>query len=297
MSGVATIAFLGLGEMGSRMAARLLAAGHPLRVWNRTAARCAPLAGAGAVVAPTPRAAAAGADVAISMLRDDEACRAAWLAPETGALAGLATGALVVDCSTVSPGFARELATAVRDAGVAALDAPVAGSRPQADARGLVFLVGGEAADLARAEPLLLSMGAAAVHAGPSGAGATAKLAVNALLAVQTAAAAELVALLRTVASDPPRAMAAILATPVASPALRGAVAAMLARSHAPLFPLELAAKDLGYALALAGAAGIPVPMTSAAASRIDDAIAASLGDCNITALALLDERARPMPA
>ncbi|HET9517064.1 MAG TPA: NAD(P)-binding domain-containing protein, partial [Actinoplanes sp.] len=129
------IAVLGLGAMGSRMARRLLATGeHDLTVWNRTAEMTRPLVEAGAAAAATPAAAATQCDLVLSMLRDDDAGREVWLAPDTGALAAMAPGTVAVDCSTVSPTFSTELAARCALRGVDFLDAPVLGSRPQADA-------------------------------------------------------------------------------------------------------------------------------------------------------------------
>ncbi|QCI79787.1 NAD(P)-dependent oxidoreductase [Hankyongella ginsenosidimutans] len=176
---MAKIAFLGLGAMGARMAARLLAAGHDLTVWNRTEGRAADMLAQGARWMPTPRAAADGQDIVFSMLRDDDAATEVWLGRT--ALDGLAEGAVGVECSTLSlPGIQR-LAGAFAAAGRSFIDAPLAGSRPQAEAGSLIFLAGGEAADIEGVRPVLLAMGGALHHAGPTGAGCLAKLTVNAL--------------------------------------------------------------------------------------------------------------------
>ena len=127
-----TIAFLGLGAMGSRMARRLLGGEDTVRVWNRSPAPAQALAEYGAVVADSPRAAAEGADAVITMLADDSAARAVWLDPARGAMAGLGPEALAIECSTVTPGWIAELNAAASPRAV--VDAPVAGSRPQAEA-------------------------------------------------------------------------------------------------------------------------------------------------------------------
>jgi 3-hydroxyisobutyrate dehydrogenase-like beta-hydroxyacid dehydrogenase len=279
------IAFLGLGAMGSRMAARLLAAGCQVTVWNRSAGAAAPLVAAGALAAATPREAALGAGIVFAMLRDDVASRAVWTPAEDGALAGLTPGALAIECSTLTVGWVRDLATHAAARGVRFLDAPLAGSRPQAEAGALIFLAGGDAADVARAEPVLRLMGGAVHHAGAQGAGAAVKLAVNALLGVQVAAMAELLGLMRANGVDDARALEIIAATPVCSPAAKAAAGAMLARNFAPLFPVALVEKDFGYLLA-AGDAALPV----AAATRgvMAQAIAQGMGSDNITAVARL---------
>jgi 3-hydroxyisobutyrate dehydrogenase len=281
------IAFLGLGAMGSRMAANLIKAGHALTVWNRDAAKAAPLAALGAAVAATPAEAVAGAEIAIAMLRDDEASRRVWLEPGTGALAALPQGAIVIESSTLTVGWARELAEAAQVRGLLALDAPVAGSRPQAEAGQLIFLAGGDAVVLAQAEPILRAMGGAVHHAGPTGAGAAIKLGVNALFGIQVAAMAEILGLLAANGVDRAKAVEIIGATPVASPAAKGAAASMLAAIYQPMFPVELVEKDFGYIHA-AGAAGAGVPMADAARAVMQAAMARGLGEQNLTSLAEL---------
>lgn len=141
------VTFLGLGIMGSNMARRLLAAGFPLTVYNRNREKAAPLAAAGATLADSPRLAAAHAEVILSMLSDDRAARAVWLG-EDGALAGAAPGTVVIECSTITVGWVRELAAAAAARHCELLDAPVTGSRLQAEAGELNFFVGGSAATL-----------------------------------------------------------------------------------------------------------------------------------------------------
>ncbi|MGA9851128.1 MAG: NAD(P)-binding domain-containing protein, partial [Roseiarcus sp.] len=141
-----TVAFLGLGAMGSRMAQRLLGQGHTLKVWNRSPGPTEALAERGAVRAATPREAAAGADVVISIVSDDSAARSVWLDAEAGACAGLSRGALAVESSSVTPAWILELGAAVRAAGADLVDAQVTGSRPQAEAGQLIYMIGGEEA-------------------------------------------------------------------------------------------------------------------------------------------------------
>lgn len=173
------IAFLGLGAMGSRMAPHLIAAGHELVVWNRDAVKAAPPVAIGAKSASSPRQAVRDAEFVIAMLRDDEASRRMWFADEDGALAAMTAQATAIECSTLSLRWIGELALQCRARNVPFLDAPLAGSRPQAEARQLIFMAGGETADLRRAEPLLLAMGAALHHVGPTGSGMALKLALN----------------------------------------------------------------------------------------------------------------------
>ncbi len=280
------VAVLGLGAMGSRMAMKLIEAGHGVTVWNRTPDRAAAVVAAGAVAAATPRAAVAEADIAIAMVRDDAASRAVWLDPETGALGHMKAGAVAIESSTLSLDWVRMLARAAVAASVDFLDAPVAGSRPQAEAGQLIYFVGGKAEMLDRVRPVLALIGGTVHHAGGAGAGAALKLAVNALFAVQVAALAELIGLLRRNGADLPRAIEILGATPVASPAAKAAMAAMLAGRHAPMFPVELVEKDLGYAVAAASAA----PVSAAARAVFEAAMGRGLGLENLTAAARLYE-------
>lgn len=247
------LAVLGLGAMGSRMAARLLQAGHQVTVWNRSPAAAEVLVNAGAGLASTPREAAAGADFVIAMLRDDEASRQVWLEQETGALAGMRKGAIAIESSTLSKAWVVELGEAVQAAGVAFLEAPVSGSRPQAEAGQLIYFVGGAEETVRLAEPLLKVMGSTIHYVGVAGAGAITKLATNALLGIQVVTMAEIIALLKRSAIDVDDALRAIAGTVVCSPFARRVAEGMLAEDFAPQFPVELVAKDFGYVLAAAG--------------------------------------------
>lgn len=264
------IGFLGQGAMGSRMAARLVAAGHEVTRWNRT-----PQEG----TAPTPEAAVAGADIVFASLRDNAASTEAW----ARALPAMAQGAVAVETSTIGPAVARALHAAAAARGIACLDAPVAGSRPQAEAGQLIFMAGGDAATLDRVDPVLRTMAGAVHLAGGPGSGAAVKLVVNALLASELAAMAELLGLSGRLGVDPARAVDILAATPVASPALVAAAGAMLAGRHSPAFPVDLVIKDLG--LALDGGAELPV--TAAVAAVFAQAAREGLGQENITAVSL----------
>lgn len=285
---MAKVAVLGLGAMGSRMARNLIEAGHTVAVWNRSPAACLPLAADGAVAADTPRAAATGAAFVIAMLRDDEASAAVWLDADTGALAGLEAGAIGIESSTLTVGFVRDLAARFAAAGRGFLDAPVAGSRPQAEAAQLIYLVGGNAQVLAQADPVLRAMGSAVHHAGVAGDGAAVKLAVNALLGVQVAALAEIIGLFAKTGLDPARAIEILTATPVCSPAARGAAASMLSGSFAPMFPAELAEKDFGYALAAAAAAGSAMPLAEATRGVLAATLTQGFGADHLTGVVRL---------
>lgn len=274
--------------MGSRMARRLIDAGHAVTVWNRSAQAVVALVEAGAVAGETPRHAAQGADFVIAMVRDDAASEAVWLDPRTGALADLRADAVAIESSTLSTAWVARLAEAMAGRGIAFLDAPVAGSRPQAEAGQLIFFVGGEAETLVRAEPILSALSGAIHRVGGVGAGSAMKLAVNTLFGVQVAALAEILGALERSGLDTARAVEVLGATPVCSPAARGAATSMLAETFAPLFPVDLVEKDFGYALAAAEALGVAAPMTGAAREVFARAMDAGFGGDHLTSVARL---------
>lgn len=275
------IAFLGLGHMGQRMAARLIEAGHELTVWNRTPGNTVL---EGATWAETPAEAVRSAELVFSMVRDDNASRAVWLGEE-GALAQLREDAVALECSTLSLPFVGELAQAFRDANRELLDAPVAGSRPQAEAGALIFFVGGSTDALERAESALAAMAGAVHHAGPSGAGALVKLMVNAFFGAQLAAVAELIGFADRAGHDAARAIEILASTPVTSPAAAGSAQAMLSAQFAPAFPIDLVAKDFGLVSSSGDAVDAKLPLAAACRVIYEQAAREGYADDNITGI------------
>lgn len=282
---MAAVTVLGLGAMGGRMAQGLLEAGHRLTVWNRSAPKAEALCKQGAVYAATPAEAVAESELVISMLRDDQASRAVWLDPRHGALSTLPTTAVAVECSTLTVAWVRELAGTAGSRGLRLIDAPLAGSRPQAENRQLLFFAGGKADSVAAATPILQALGQV-LPMGAVGCGAAFKLAVNALLGAQIAQFGELLAVLEANGVDRARAVEVLGQTPVCSPALRAAAASMLAgipSGHFPAsFPVELVVKDLGY-VADAAQGLRPIPISAAAQQVFRQALAAGMGESNLT--------------
>jgi 3-hydroxyisobutyrate dehydrogenase len=184
------VAILGLGIMGSGMAGRVLSAGFPLAVYNRNPDKSGPFGRAGASVAGSPGEAASKADIIISMVSDDVASRGVWLG-ENGALAGAPRGAVLIECSTLTVGWVKELAAAAAKQGCELLDAPVTGTKPHAASGELSFLIGGSDAALAIAQPVLAVLGREFIHLGPTGSGALMKLINNFMCGVQAASLAE----------------------------------------------------------------------------------------------------------
>ncbi|MBX2854630.1 MAG: NAD(P)-dependent oxidoreductase [Rhodobacteraceae bacterium] len=285
------LAFLGTGAMGARMAAKLIDADHQVTVWNRTPARTACLVKAGARLAETPRAAVMDAEAVFSMVRDDEASQAVWLDETTGALNNLPETAIGVECSTLSLPFVSRLSGAFTARGRAFLDAPLAGSRPQAEAGQLIFLIGGSEQILAKIRPLFDAMGSATHHTGATGSGTSVKLMVNTLFGAQIAVLAELIGFAARSGFDPARAIEILSATPVASPAAKAAASTMLAGNFAPAFPIELVAKDFDLVTASAASIDAQIPLASAVGEVYMRAIHAGFGEDNITGVAQLYAR------
>lgn len=283
-----SVAVLGLGAMGSRMAARLLDAGHRVTVWNRSPGPAEALEAAGARRAPSPAAAATEADIVLSMVRDDEAARSVWLDPEVGALTGLRANAVALECSTVTPAWVRELGEAAGSRADTVLDAPVVGTRPHAETGLLTFLVGGDEERLDSVRPVLEVMGSSVHHCGPRGAGAVMKLTVNALFATQVAAVAELLAALGESPVAPTRAVEVLNALPTASPAAARATELMAEGHTAPNFPIDLVAKDLGYAADLVRRAGVGSRVVAGTRAAFEAGVERGLGETDIVGITAL---------
>lgn len=278
------IALLGAGAMGSRMAQNLLKAQYKLIVYNRTADKVKPLIDQGAVYADSPKAAAEQADIVISMVTNNESSRNVWLDPKFGAALGLNETSIAIESSTLTVGYIRELAAAITQRGAALLDAPVVGSRPQAEAGKLIYLVGGESETLAQVQTVLSSAGASEIHhVGENGQGMAMKLAVNALFGIQIAALAEALGMLAKGGISGDRAMVLLGELPILSPAAKLAGNLMLTGNHTPLFPIELVEKDFRYAIARDQTSGATMPIATALQDVYQKAIAEGYGQDNIT--------------
>jgi 3-hydroxyisobutyrate dehydrogenase-like beta-hydroxyacid dehydrogenase len=279
------IAVLGLGAMGSRMAARWLDAGYEVVVWNRTAEKAGSLASAGTKVAATPLEAASGAEAVVSMVRDNEASRSVWLDSETGALKGMQPDSIAIESSTLMPDWIRDLADAITGSGVRFIEAPVLGTRPQAEGGQLVYLIGGERDDLEKSRSLFEVTSGAIHYVGPTGMAAAMKLAVNALYGTQVAIWAEILAMLGQNEIDAASAVEVLNTLPTTSPALQMAGKMMAARNYTPMFPIELVAKDFDYARRLAESAGLNTPVLEAVGSTYSAAKDKGHGDDNIVGI------------
>ena len=260
-----SVAVLGIGVMGGGMARRLLGAGLPVTVWNRSAARTQPLVEAGAVRAATPREATATADVILSMVADDDASRDVWIGP-AGALEAARAGALLIESSTLSPSWVEELAGRASQQGRQFVEAPVTGSRTHAANGELFFLAGGDPAALERARPLFEVLGRGVAHLGPVGSGARMKLINNFVCGVQVAALAEAITLVERSGLALAAALPILLNGAPGSPLVNAVGPRMASGDYTVAFMLALMRKDLAYAMAEGEANG--VPLTTAAAAR-----------------------------
>lgn len=281
-----TIAFLGLGAMGSRMAANLQTAGYALRVYNRDRAKARPLAEQGAQACDTPAAAVQGASYVVSMVADDVATRAVMLGAD-GAVAAATAGTIIIDASTNTPAMAREVAQAAAARRVQYLDAPVSGSLAQAQGKELVFMVGGDPVAFERARPVLSAMGRMAKHMGAAGTGATIKLINNMLSGTATAAIAEAVMIAEAAGLDRAATLEVLGEGAAGSRLMKTRMPKMFGRDFAPQFQLQLMEKDLRYFLLLAQELDRPVPVAALVRSAFQAARRGDLGKLDSSALYL----------
>ncbi len=268
------IGFLGLGIMGSRMAARVRRAGFPLTVWTHTPGKAARWAAEhDAAAADSPAEVARASDLVVSMVVDGEQV-ASVLLGDGGVADAALPGVLCVDMSTIAPADTRRIGAALAERGVRLLDAPVTGSSPRAEAGTLTIMAGGEAEDFARARPLLETMGRVIVHVGELGQGEMLKLINNALGAANAAALAEALLLARATGLDLDAFEQVVAAGSGASAQLELKAGAMRAHDYTPLFKTAHMLKDVRLCLEEAQAAGIPFP----AAAHARDLLTATVG-------------------
>lgn len=284
-----TVGILGTGRMGSAMARAVYAAGHDLVLWNRSPDSAAALAtdlGSRAIVADRPCDVAAAADVSISMLADGDAVDAVFGGPD-GLLAGARPGTVLIDASTVPPATIRAHAAVARAAGAGILDAPVSGSVGLAATGKLTLMVGGEAADLERARPILDALAATIFHLGPLGSGAAMKLAVNTVIFGLNEALAEGLVLAEAAGIAREMAYDVLTASASGAPYVGYKRAAFLDPAGTPVaFALDLAAKDLGLIADLAAAVGVRMPQADVDLAVILAAAVAHGGDRDLSTVA-----------
>jgi 3-hydroxyisobutyrate dehydrogenase-like beta-hydroxyacid dehydrogenase len=279
-----TIGFIGLGAMGSRIAGRLLAAGHHVYGTNRTPGRAAALREAGLNWRDTPREVAEQANVIFTMVADDAALEAVTSGPD-GLLAGLGPGQIYIDMSTVSPQASQALARRVRALGAEMLDAPVSGSVPAATDGTLAIMAGGSERAFHQVEPVLHQLGSTVTYVGGSGQGLILKLAINTSLAAQTLAFGEGLLLAERGGVDPKLALEVMTGSAIGSPALRARGPLMLDLPDEAWFDVSLMQKDIRLALDAAGDSGVPLPSGQLADAMLTRATELGYGHRDLAAL------------
>jgi len=256
------VGFIGLGIMGSRMAANLQRHGTRLIVHNRTKEKAEELLKNGAVWAETPAAVAREAEIVFTILAHPEAVSETALGRE-GLLGAQKPGLLWVECSTVNPSFTRGMAEEARKRNVRFLEAPVAGSKNLAARAELGFLVGGEESDLEACRPLLEMMGKRIVHVGGCGMGISLKLVINSILAATMVSFSEGVILGQALGLSREMLFTALLGAPVAAPFLSMKKEMLEREEYEPEFPLQWMQKDLQMISTAAYEAGVPMPVSN----------------------------------
>jgi 3-hydroxyisobutyrate dehydrogenase-like beta-hydroxyacid dehydrogenase len=258
------VGVVGLGAMGSRLAARLMDAGHVVHGTNRTRAKAEPLITRGIVWHDTPRDVARAAEVVVSMVTDDDALEAV-MSGRDGILAGLSVGKVYVDMSSVSPYASQRAAERVRSVGARMLDAPVSGSVPQVEGGELTIMVGGDEASYERVAPLLRQLGRTVTRVGDNGSGVLLKTAINISLAVQTLAFSEGLQLAERGGIDPRLAADVMARSSIGSPMLRARVPLLLDLPDDAWFTIRLMHKDIRLALGAGMRLAIALPSAAAA--------------------------------
>jgi len=290
------IAFIGLGAMGGGMVSRLLAAGRTVTVYNRTRARGEALEAEGAVLAASPAAAAAGADVVFLSLATSEVVEQMLFGPD-GAVTTLPEGAIVADMSTVAPEFAQSLQARLASTGHRGLDACVLGNAQHAHDGELRFMIGGSSSAVSALSPFLEPLSKEVVHLGEGGMGATAKLALNLLMGVQMQALTEAIVFGERAGLDRGTLIKLIAAGGYSSPMMKFKAGVMARRTFEKAdFRLKLMRKDLGLVLAETQRLGVPMPATATSYDWLTSAMNAGLGEHDVAALLAFAETVSGLP-
>jgi 3-hydroxyisobutyrate dehydrogenase-like beta-hydroxyacid dehydrogenase len=280
------VAFLGLGIMGSRMAAVLARKGFELTVWNRTAARAEEFVAAheGATAASTPAEAAAGAEIVVTMVVDGPQVEHVLLGPD-GVAHGAAAGTLCVDCSTIGPSITRSIAEALAPHSLSLVDAPVTGSSPRAEDGTLTIMAGGADEDFERARPVLEAMGRLVVHAGPLGQGQMVKLINNAVAASNAAVLGQALVVGARAGVDLDALTAVMGAGSGGSAMLDLKARPMREHDYSTLFKLEHMLKDVRLCLEEGQAVGAPFPFAALTREILSAGMGRGLGEADFAAL------------
>ncbi|AZS16814.1 NAD(P)-dependent oxidoreductase [Paenibacillus lutimineralis] len=283
------IGFIGLGTMGAPMAANLLKAGYEVTVYNRTASKCAPLVNQGAKQAASPKEAAASNDIVITMVSNDQSIEAVYDGSE-GVLSGLKSGAIVIDCSTISPALVKQTAAKVQEREGSFLDAPVTGSSPAAIDGTLVFMIGGNADTLEKSRDLFEVMGKKILYMGPNGSGAVAKIAHNTIVGINNLALAEGFAIAAKSGLPVDSFLELVQLGSAGSKAAELKGRKIIEHDFTNQFSLALMLKDLKLASSLTDNSGIPAPMLNLAKSLFQAGQTEGYGDEDLSSVVKIYE-------
>ena len=278
------IGLIGLGRMGQAMGARLLAAGFPLTVYNRTSAKAATLLAQGAAWAESPAALAEVSDTILTLLTDDAAVEQVYNS-HTGLLQTSLSGRLLIEMSTIRTSTVLALVPRVEARGGSMLDAPVSGTLQPARDGQLLVMVGGRSEDVARAMPVFQVLSRRVEHVGPHGAGTTMKLVLNMPMAIFWAGLAEAIAMGRQFGLETAQMLDIYLDSPVALPALRAKAPLLLGAQAEVAFDVTGVRKDLVAMVATGLDAGVPMPTGAAALAMFAAATAAGYGADDLIAI------------
>jgi 3-hydroxyisobutyrate dehydrogenase len=279
------VAFLGLGTMGAAMAANLARAGFEVTGWNRTPGRAEELADLGVEMAASPADAVADSPIVVTCVSDTPDVEAVLFGPN-GVVAGARPGTLIIDCSTIAPSGSWDFAARLKEHGLAMVDAPVSGGSEGAKNATLTIFVGGDAADVERARPVLAAMGQTITHVGPIGAGQAVKAVNQVILAGTYLGVAEGIVLAIKAGLDVTQVVDALGGGAAQSWVLANRSGRMLDNDYPLGFKVALHRKDLGIALDLAAQLGATLPVSALAAQLETGLIAGGHGDDDMSALA-----------
>ncbi len=278
------IGFIGMGIMGSRMAANLQQAGHELVIFNRTGGKADRLIAKGAIKVSTPIKVGQQARIVFTMLPHPDAVEEVALG-KNGFLNALPANSLWIDCSTVNPTFARKMAKVAGEDRVKYLDAPVAGSKNQAEQKELVFFVGADKTDLTSCESLLQCMGKRIVHVGEPGMGNSLKLVFNLLLGISMAGFAEAMVLGESLGIAQSMLLNALIGSPVVPPFLVSKKEKLERSHYHPEFPLRWMQKDLHMTAIASYETQVPLPLTNVTKEIYQQAIQQGFGEQDFSAI------------
>ena len=281
---MANLGFVGLGVMGSRMAKRLIDAGHGVTGYNRTKSKAQWLIDAGMKWADTPRAVAEASEITFSMVTNTEALEAVARGPN-GVIAGLGPGKIYIDMSTVSPAGSRSLAAEVQGKKAQMLDAPVSGSVATLEEGKLSIMVGGEREAVERARPVLETIGPKVTHVGQNGLAVSMKIATNLSLAVQMLAFSEGVLLAEKSGIARETAVEVLLNSVIASPMVKYRGPFVLKQPDEAWFDVNMMQKDMLLALEMGRRLDVPLPTTAVTNEMLTAARAMGLAKKDFAAL------------